>query len=156
MNHSSPTADGGIFLHYKELIKRLTIKSANRGYIVYAGCIDGELLRLYLNENLLFLPAYSPYHQSHLPLFHPYCFHHPYLHFIFNFPSSHLIPPQLFVHFFSLPDPTSFLPAILHSPLSSASDIASDQGQVLVIVTAAVGCFTLLVILTLFLLITGR
>ncbi|XP_045910180.1 ephrin type-A receptor 6-like isoform X4 [Micropterus dolomieu] len=34
--------------------------------------------------------------------------------------------------------------------------IASDQGQVLVIVTAAVGGFTLLVILTLFLLITGR
>uniref|UniRef100_A0A8C4DBG0 receptor protein-tyrosine kinase n=1 Tax=Dicentrarchus labrax TaxID=13489 RepID=A0A8C4DBG0_DICLA len=37
-----------------------------------------------------------------------------------------------------------------------SSDIASDQGQVLVIVTAAVGGFTLLVILTLFLLITGR
>ncbi|XP_040912600.1 ephrin type-A receptor 6-like isoform X1 [Toxotes jaculatrix] len=34
--------------------------------------------------------------------------------------------------------------------------MASDQGQVLVIVTAAVGGFTLLVILTLFLLITGR
>ncbi|XP_031714311.1 ephrin type-A receptor 6 isoform X1 [Anarrhichthys ocellatus] len=34
--------------------------------------------------------------------------------------------------------------------------LASDQGQVLVIVTAAVGGFTLLVILTLFLLITGR
>ncbi|XP_077393806.1 ephrin type-A receptor 6-like isoform X1 [Festucalex cinctus] len=37
-----------------------------------------------------------------------------------------------------------------------SSDLASDQGQVLVIVTAAVGGFTLLVILTLFLLITGR
>ncbi|CAB1429832.1 unnamed protein product [Pleuronectes platessa] len=36
------------------------------------------------------------------------------------------------------------------------SDIASDQGQVLVVVTAAVGGFTLLVILTLFFLITGR
>ncbi|RVE58142.1 hypothetical protein OJAV_G00206320 [Oryzias javanicus] len=37
-----------------------------------------------------------------------------------------------------------------------SSDIASDQGQVLVIVTAAVGGFTLVIILTLFLLITGR
>nr|XP_020470115.1 ephrin type-A receptor 6 isoform X2 [Monopterus albus] len=37
-----------------------------------------------------------------------------------------------------------------------SSDMASDQGQVLVIVTAAVGGFTLLIILTLFLLITGR
>ncbi|XP_054471845.1 ephrin type-A receptor 6-like [Anoplopoma fimbria] len=37
-----------------------------------------------------------------------------------------------------------------------STDIASDQGQVLVLVTAAVGGFTLLVILTLFLLITGR
>ncbi|XP_068602611.1 ephrin type-A receptor 6-like [Brachionichthys hirsutus] len=37
-----------------------------------------------------------------------------------------------------------------------SSDIASDQGQVLVIVTAAVGGFTLLIILTLFFLITGR
>uniref|UniRef100_A0AAZ1X0G7 Ephrin type-A receptor 6 n=1 Tax=Oreochromis aureus TaxID=47969 RepID=A0AAZ1X0G7_OREAU len=36
-----------------------------------------------------------------------------------------------------------------------SSNMASDQGQVLVIVTAAVGGFTLLVILTLFLLITG-
>ncbi|XP_034430487.1 ephrin type-A receptor 6-like isoform X1 [Hippoglossus hippoglossus] len=39
---------------------------------------------------------------------------------------------------------------------STGDYIASDQGQVLVIVTAAVGGFTLLVILTLFLLITGR
>ncbi|PWA31133.1 hypothetical protein CCH79_00002885 [Gambusia affinis] len=38
---------------------------------------------------------------------------------------------------------------------TAASDMASDQGQVLVIVTAAVGGFTLLIILTLFLLITG-
>ncbi|KAM4609026.1 ephrin type-A receptor 6-like [Polymixia lowei] len=37
-----------------------------------------------------------------------------------------------------------------------SSDVASDQGQVLVIVTAAVGGFTLLIILTLFFLITGR
>lgn len=44
----------------------------------------------------------------------------------------------------------------LTPPPPSASDVASDQGQVLVIVTAAVGGFTLLVILTLFLLITGR
>nr|XP_006001862.1 PREDICTED: ephrin type-A receptor 6-like [Latimeria chalumnae] len=36
------------------------------------------------------------------------------------------------------------------------SDIAAEQGQVLVIATAAVGGFTLLVILTLFFLITGR
>ncbi|XP_072441182.1 ephrin type-A receptor 6 isoform X2 [Chiloscyllium punctatum] len=38
----------------------------------------------------------------------------------------------------------------------AASDIATEQGQVLVIATAAVGGFTLLVILTLFFLITGR
>ncbi|XP_072370012.1 ephrin type-A receptor 6 isoform X1 [Scyliorhinus torazame] len=37
-----------------------------------------------------------------------------------------------------------------------SSDIATEQGQVLVIATAAVGGFTLLVILTLFFLITGR
>nr|XP_016848028.1 PREDICTED: ephrin type-A receptor 6 isoform X3 [Anolis carolinensis] len=37
-----------------------------------------------------------------------------------------------------------------------ASDIAAEQGQILVIATAAVGGFTLLVILTLFFLITGR
>ncbi|XP_025021104.1 ephrin type-A receptor 6 [Python bivittatus] len=36
------------------------------------------------------------------------------------------------------------------------SDIAAEQGQILVIATAAVGGFTLLVILTLFFLITGR
>ncbi|XP_072901688.1 ephrin type-A receptor 6 isoform X5 [Hemitrygon akajei] len=38
----------------------------------------------------------------------------------------------------------------------AASDIATEQGQVLVIATAAVGGFTLLIILTLFFLITGR
>lgn len=38
----------------------------------------------------------------------------------------------------------------------SASDMAAEQGQILVIATAAVGGFTLLVILTLFFLITGR
>ncbi|XP_025894344.1 ephrin type-A receptor 6 isoform X2 [Nothoprocta perdicaria] len=37
-----------------------------------------------------------------------------------------------------------------------ASDMAAEQGQILVIATAAVGGFTLLVILTLFFLITGR
>ncbi|XP_072901686.1 ephrin type-A receptor 6 isoform X3 [Hemitrygon akajei] len=37
-----------------------------------------------------------------------------------------------------------------------SSDIATEQGQVLVIATAAVGGFTLLIILTLFFLITGR
>ncbi|XP_059506305.1 ephrin type-A receptor 6 isoform X3 [Stegostoma tigrinum] len=37
-----------------------------------------------------------------------------------------------------------------------SSDITTEQGQVLVIATAAVGGFTLLVILTLFFLITGR
>ncbi len=38
----------------------------------------------------------------------------------------------------------------------SDSEEAADQGQVLVIVTATVGGFSLLIILTLFLLITGR
>ncbi|KAM9388396.1 ephrin type-A receptor 6 isoform 1-T1 [Phaethornis superciliosus] len=46
-------------------------------------------------------------------------------------------------------------------PISSlqhrnSSDMAAEQGQILVIATAAVGGFTLLVILTLFFLITGR
>lgn len=44
---------------------------------------------------------------------------------------------------------------IIFISLSSDPDIA-DQGQVLVVVTASVGGFSLLVILTLFLLITGR
>ncbi|XP_078245953.1 ephrin type-A receptor 6 isoform X3 [Pogona vitticeps] len=46
--------------------------------------------------------------------------------------------------------------AITISTDQDASDIAAEQGQILVIATAAVGGFTLLVILTLFFLITGR
>ncbi|XP_069389215.1 ephrin type-A receptor 6 [Paralichthys olivaceus] len=51
---------------------------------------------------------------------------------------------------------SSYSPKYEYETTGDSSDIASDQGQVLVIVTAAVGGFTLLVILTLFLLITGR
>ncbi|TDH07041.1 hypothetical protein EPR50_G00119720 [Perca flavescens] len=51
---------------------------------------------------------------------------------------------------------SSYTPKYEYKTTGDSSDIASDQGQVLVIVTAAVGGFTLLVILTLFLLITGR
>ncbi|XP_060944235.1 ephrin type-A receptor 6-like [Limanda limanda] len=51
---------------------------------------------------------------------------------------------------------SSYSPKYECESTGDSSDIASDQGQVLVIVTAAVGGFTLLVILTLFLLITGR
>ncbi|XP_062258943.1 ephrin type-A receptor 6-like isoform X1 [Platichthys flesus] len=51
---------------------------------------------------------------------------------------------------------SSYSPKYEYESTGDSSDIASDQGQVLVIVTAAVGGFTLLVILTLFLLITGR
>ncbi|KAM6934423.1 ephrin type-A receptor 3 isoform 6-T7 [Xenentodon cancila] len=51
---------------------------------------------------------------------------------------------------------SSYSPKYEFQTTGDSSDIASDQGQVLVIVTAAVGGFTLLVILTLFLLITGR
>ncbi|XP_070694549.1 ephrin type-A receptor 6-like [Pempheris klunzingeri] len=51
---------------------------------------------------------------------------------------------------------SSYSPKYEYKTTGDSSDIASDQGQVLVIVTAAVGGFTLLVILTLFLLITGR
>ncbi|KAM4730716.1 ephrin type-A receptor 6 [Anableps anableps] len=51
---------------------------------------------------------------------------------------------------------SSYSPKYEYQTSGDSSDIASDQGQVLVIVTAAVGGFTLLVILTLFLLITGR
>ncbi|XP_041857058.1 ephrin type-A receptor 6 isoform X4 [Melanotaenia boesemani] len=51
---------------------------------------------------------------------------------------------------------SSYSPKYEYQTTGDSSDIASDQGQVLVIVTAAVGGFTLLVILTLFLLITGR
>ncbi|XP_020496756.1 ephrin type-A receptor 6 [Labrus bergylta] len=51
---------------------------------------------------------------------------------------------------------SSYSPKYEYETTGDSSHIASDQGQVLVIVTAAVGGFTLLVILTLFLLITGR
>ncbi|XP_068593660.1 ephrin type-A receptor 6-like [Cebidichthys violaceus] len=51
---------------------------------------------------------------------------------------------------------SSYTPKYEYKTTGDSSDLASDQGQVLVIVTAAVGGFTLLVILTLFLLITGR
>ncbi|KAM6979142.1 ephrin type-A receptor 6-like [Tautogolabrus adspersus] len=51
---------------------------------------------------------------------------------------------------------SSYSPKYEYETTGDSSDIASDQGQVLVLVTAAVGGFTLLVILTLFLLITGR
>ncbi|TWW80627.1 Ephrin type-A receptor 6 [Takifugu flavidus] len=51
---------------------------------------------------------------------------------------------------------SSYSPKYEYETTGDSSDVASDQGQVLVIVTAAVGGFTLLVILTLFLLITGR
>ncbi|XP_030643121.1 ephrin type-A receptor 6-like [Chanos chanos] len=51
---------------------------------------------------------------------------------------------------------SSYSPKYEFETGDEASDIAADQGQVLVIVTAAVGGFTLLIILTLFFLITGR
>ncbi|XP_032424131.1 ephrin type-A receptor 6 [Xiphophorus hellerii] len=51
---------------------------------------------------------------------------------------------------------SSYSPKYEYQTTGDSSDMASDQGQVLVIVTAAVGGFTLLIILTLFLLITGR
>ncbi|XP_053295644.1 LOW QUALITY PROTEIN: ephrin type-A receptor 6-like [Pleuronectes platessa] len=51
---------------------------------------------------------------------------------------------------------SSYSPKYEYESTGDSSDIASDQGQVLVVVTAAVGGFTLLVILTLFFLITGR
>ncbi|KAM8856960.1 ephrin type-A receptor 6-like isoform X1 [Synchiropus splendidus] len=51
---------------------------------------------------------------------------------------------------------SSYSPKYEYETTGDSSDLTSDQGQVLVIVTAAVGGFTLLVILTLFLLITGR
>uniref|UniRef100_A0A8C9SMD9 Ephrin type-A receptor 6 n=1 Tax=Scleropages formosus TaxID=113540 RepID=A0A8C9SMD9_SCLFO len=51
---------------------------------------------------------------------------------------------------------SSYSPKFEYETGDEASDIAADQGQVLVIVTAAAGGFTLLVILTLFFLITGR
>ncbi|XP_031416827.1 ephrin type-A receptor 6 isoform X1 [Clupea harengus] len=51
---------------------------------------------------------------------------------------------------------SSYSPKFEFETGDEASDMAADQGQVLVIVTASVGGFTLLVILTLFFLITGR
>ncbi|KAM3862102.1 ephrin type-A receptor 6 [Diretmus argenteus] len=51
---------------------------------------------------------------------------------------------------------SSYSPKYEYETTGDSSDMASDQGQVLVIVTAAVGGFTLLIILTLFFLITGR
>ncbi|XP_072556370.1 ephrin type-A receptor 6 isoform X2 [Paramormyrops kingsleyae] len=51
---------------------------------------------------------------------------------------------------------TTYSPKFEYETGEDTSNMAADQGQVLVIVTAAVGSFTLLVILTLFFLITGR
>ncbi|XP_041115779.1 ephrin type-A receptor 6-like [Polyodon spathula] len=51
---------------------------------------------------------------------------------------------------------SSYSPRYEYETSDETSDMAADQGQVLVIATAAVGGFTLLVILTLFFLITGR
>ncbi|KAJ8351671.1 hypothetical protein SKAU_G00231470 [Synaphobranchus kaupii] len=51
---------------------------------------------------------------------------------------------------------SSYSPKFEFETGDETSDMAADQGQVLVIVTAAVGGFALLVILTLFFLITGR
>ncbi|XP_069053342.1 ephrin type-A receptor 6 [Lepisosteus oculatus] len=51
---------------------------------------------------------------------------------------------------------SSYSPKFEYETGDETSDMATDQGQVLVITTAAVGGFTLLVILTLFFLITGR
>ncbi|XP_030198575.1 ephrin type-A receptor 6 [Gadus morhua] len=51
---------------------------------------------------------------------------------------------------------SSYSPKYDYETTSDSSKIVSDQRQVLVIVTAAVGGFALLVILTLFFLITGR
>ncbi|CAB1347210.1 unnamed protein product [Coregonus sp. 'balchen'] len=51
---------------------------------------------------------------------------------------------------------SAYSPKYEYETTDDTSDMASDQGQVLVIVTAAVGGFTLLIILTLFFLITGR
>ncbi|XP_041127621.1 ephrin type-A receptor 6-like [Polyodon spathula] len=51
---------------------------------------------------------------------------------------------------------SSYSPRYEYETSDETSDMAADQGQVLVIATAAVGGFALLVILTLFFLITGR
>ncbi|KAF7215086.1 ephrin type-A receptor 6-like [Nothobranchius furzeri] len=51
---------------------------------------------------------------------------------------------------------SSYSPKFEYQTTGDSSDMAPDQGQVLVIATASVGGFTLLIILTLFLLITGR
>ncbi|XP_048885338.1 ephrin type-A receptor 6-like [Brienomyrus brachyistius] len=51
---------------------------------------------------------------------------------------------------------SGYSPEFEYETGDETSDMEADQGQVLVIVTAAVGGFTLLVILTLFFLITGR
>lgn len=83
----------------------------------------------------LFKCSYSAFHVSNMMMLF--------------YSSPHNVSAQL--HIFLL---ISF--SFLLFLLPSASNMASDQGQVLVIVTAAVGGFTLLVILTLFLLITGR
>ncbi|XP_056145626.1 ephrin type-A receptor 6-like isoform X1 [Lampris incognitus] len=51
---------------------------------------------------------------------------------------------------------STYSPPYQYQTSADSSHMVSDQGQVLVMVTAAVGGFTLLVILTLFFLITGR
>lgn len=85
-----------------------------------------------------------------------YSFHNVFPFSLFP-PSSGLSSSSTIFATFSPCRPNYLLSNTHHlSPPPLASDMASDQGQVLVIVTAAVGGFTLLVILTLFLLITGR
>lgn len=138
------------FLHHKEPIRCPSVISACQesvhGVRIYGALMEG---RIYNNVGwkccsffTLFLsclpsipfPAFVILTCLYLSSSH-------FLRLFSHFPAIH------WTFFFWLSPPSS-------TPL--ASDIASDQGQVLVIVTAAVGGFTLLVILTLFLLITGR
>ncbi|KAA8588293.1 hypothetical protein FQN60_001487 [Etheostoma spectabile] len=161
------------FLHKKEQIEHLSVIS----WYTWSMCgalMERNIEDVCTDENVLFLLTLSCLPSNFL-LFSPPCFYHPYLLFSFNFSYSSSFCSTFFIQPFpsifwsflffsfcstsSLPHPAqcvTFILTILHSPPPSASDMASDQGQVLVIITAAVGGFTLLVILTLFLLITGR
>lgn len=147
MNHSSTEADRFLFLIFFALQRADQISLNN--------ICPSEELRQFMSHVLIgwgYSRWCEVYSATHLPC----CF----FMFLMSFSFSYL-SFFVFLQFFFFPYFFTLNPLHINSippppPQLSASDIASDQRHVLVIITAAVGGFTLLVILTLFLLITGR
>lgn len=156
MNHSSMKADGGFFALQRADQTSHNSICLSREHVRMVHWSRG-IFKVMVNKNLLFLfhfilpPIYPISLFSLLTAF--IILTCSYLSSVLHFPTTLW---SFFAFIFSTqPYILTLLPNTPSTP-HSASDIASDQGQVLVIVTAAVGGFTLLVILTLFLLITGR